>query len=341
MRERAALVLADTVGAMRAGAAHPDYVRVERSLAAGHAAMGARSARVLSGDGRVDADTAAFLYGIAGTWLELDEAAAAGVHAAIHVAAAVLAVGQVERLPGSDVLDGFLAGYEAASALAEQLPVAFPVHPHAGLAGVGAALGAAVATRRDPLAAARIAATLPIVATWDACFEGATARHGFAGASAAMAVRAVALAVGGMSGAGGAATTLFGDILGHPGHAPGAPSLEHAAVLRSTIKHHAACLTCHTAIEAALTLGPVAPGLIDRVEIQTVAEVADKVTRQPVANELSTKFSLPYAVAAALVLGRSDPAAFAYDASVADVARRVRVSIDPDLPTSDHAMPAR
>lgn len=355
VRARAALVLADTVGAILAGSRAPELARVSDALAAARGAGAGGGAALphavdTRGDSpaafagpRVDAETAAFVYGTAATWYELDEAAATGVHAAAHVLAAVLAVAQERRLPGRRLLDGFIAGYETAAALARLLPAVYPLHPHGGLAGVGAAAGVAVALRRDPLAPARIAATLPVATTWDACFEGATARHAFAGAAAAAAVRANLLADAGMTGATGAAATLFGRLLGGAGagRAPAPATPAHPLVLESTIKHHAACLTCHTAIEAALRLGPLDPGEIAAVRVATVPFVADKVDRPAAANELSGKFSLPYAVAAALVHRRSDPSAFAPDVRVAALAERVTVEIDPALPAGDHAMPAR
>ncbi len=340
VRRRAALVLADTVGAVIAGAATPEGGRVLAALTAS-AGPHAPGAWLPGTDERTDPQTAAFVYGTAGTWLELDEAAACGTHAAVHAAAAVLAVGQDARVDGRRMLDGFIAGYEATAALHEVWAAPYPVHPHAGLNAVGAAIGVAVTLGVDPLEPARIAATLPIVPVWDACFEGATARHALAGAAAASAVRAVDLAAAGMTGSSGALDTLFGDVLGGFGRAVPAPDVARPRVLASTIKQHAACMTCHTAIEAALAVAPDDPAEIATVRVWTTAFVADKVARAARANELSGRFSLPYAVATALVLRRSDPTAFAPDPAVAAVADRVEIRIDPALPTADHAMPAR
>ena len=110
-------------------------------------------------------------------------------------------------------------------------------------------------------------------------------------------------------------------------------------MLRNSFKFHSACLTCHAAIDAALALGPADRSA--QVVVETTRDVAEKVARQPTTEPLSTKFSLPYAVAAALWLGRSDPGAFEYDPEVAALARTVRVRVVDDLPSADHAMPAR
>ncbi|MBF6620581.1 MAG: MmgE/PrpD family protein [Patulibacter sp.] len=340
VRRRAALVLADTVGAVIAGAARPDGARVVAALAADEAPR-TGGAWLPGTNARASASTAAFAYGTVGTWLELDEAAASGVHAGVHVAAAVLAAGQCARVDGARLLDGFLAGYEATAALHERHAPRYPVHPHAGLAAVGAAVGVAVMLGVGVREPARIAATLPVVPVWDACFEGATARHAFAGAAAASAVRAVELAAAGMTGASGALDTLFADVLGGAGGAVTAPCVTRPRLLASTIKQHAACMTCHTAIEAALALTPDDPSSITAVRVWTTADVADKVGRPARANELSGRFSLPYAVATALIRGRSDPTAFTPDPVVAALADRIEVLVDPDLPTRDHAMPAR
>lgn len=339
-RRRAALVLADTVGAIIAGSRTPEGAMLARALAE---ADGDRpgGAWIPGAQRRVSAHTAAYAYGMLGTWLELDEAAAAGVHAAIHVAAAVLAVGQATGAPGRRVLDGIVAGYEATAALYERTAAPYPVHPHAGLAAVGGAVGVAVTLGVDHREPARIAATLPVIPVWDACFEGATARHAFAGAAAAAAVRAVELAGAGVTGSAGALDRLFVDVLDVPAAEVAPPDASRPRILASTIKQHAACMTCHTAIEAALAVAPDDPAVIASVRVWTTADVADKVGRPANDTVLSGRFSLPYAVAAALVHRRSDPAAFAPDPRVATLAARVEVLVDPGLPDADHAMPAR
>lgn len=339
-RGRAALVVADTVGAIIAGSRTAEGISVARALAD---AGGAHTdgARIPGLEDPVSAHTAAYLYGMLGTWLELDEAAAAGVHAAIHVVSAVLAAGQAHAASGRRVLDGVIAGYEATAALYERTPAPYPVHPHAGLAAVGAAVGVAVALDVDHREPARIAATTPVLPVWEACFDGATARHAFAGAAAAAAVRAVELAQAGVTGSAGALDRLLVDVLGVPPHDAAPPDPQRPRILASTIKQHAACMTCHTAIEAALAIAPEDPATIANVDVWTTAEVADKVARPANGTVLSGRFSLPYAVAAALVHRRSDPTAFAPNPAVSALAGRVTVRIDPALPTADHAMPAR
>jgi 2-methylcitrate dehydratase PrpD len=67
-----------------------------------------------------------------------------------------------------------------------------------------------------------------------------------------------------------------------------------------------------------------------------------KLNGQSRGNDLSNRFSIPYAVAAAIVHGHTGPAAFATDPQVVDLAGRVQVRAAPDLdsPSADR-MPAR
>ncbi|MCW2995803.1 MAG: MmgE/PrpD family protein, partial [Conexibacter sp.] len=244
---------------------------------------------------------------------------------------------------GRAIVDGFIAGYEATAALYDGLELRYPVHPHAGLAGVGAVVGLAVGRGLDPLPAARIAGTLPVVPVWAACFDGATARHAFAGSAAAGAVRAQQLADAGFTGSPQAIGDLFDGIVADARWAPPAEgeSDSDPYILRASVKLHSACLTCHAAIDAALALGPIATGEIGDIAIATSADVAEKVGRQAAPNDLSARFSLPYAVATALRNGRADAAAFAYEETVGALAAKATISVDDGLPTAGHAMPAR
>jgi 2-methylcitrate dehydratase PrpD len=70
-------------------------------------------------------------------------------------------------------------------------------------------------------------------------------------------------------------------------------------------------------------------GDIERVEVLTVSP-ALRLARMPARNELSARFSLPYAVAAALIQGRADAEAFAYSPEVAELAERVDVDAWPE-----------
>ncbi len=346
VRRKAVAVIADTLGVMLAGGRRAQV----RALAA---ALGARpggeGAQVVTDGLPVAAPYAAALVnGTAGTWLELDEAADTGVHAGAHVLAAVLALAQDRHLPGDRLLLGFLAGYEATAALHGRYSLTYPVHPHAGLAGAGAAAGLAVMLGSDPLACARIAGTLALTPTWDACHDGSTARHAFAGTSAASAVQALLMSEAGFTGSPTALDTLYGSVAGCLTDPPRRPVPGGFHILRNSTKLHAACLTIHTAIDAVLALThphddvpPVHVADIESIEVHTTTLVARVAGALPNGSELSRRFSLPHAVAVAAVHGRAGAGDFGDDEQAAHLAARVRVRIDPDLPQGPHDFPAR
>jgi 2-methylcitrate dehydratase PrpD len=330
LRTRAALVCADTMVAASAARNQPELNALNRTAASGPAAV------VTNGSRRIAVEDAALINATAGTWLELDEAAHSGVHAAVHVLMPAFAIAQAREASGRDLLDAFILGYESVAELYSAYEPRYPVHPHGGFAVVGGAVAVARLTNQDPLDVARIASTLPITTSWDACFEGATARHALAGYSAVAAISASRLAGAGFTGSSLAADSWFGSIVGD---AKTVDPLSSPHLLRNSFKFHSACLTCHSAIDAALTLGPAER--IARVVIETTHDVAEKVARRPVAQPLSTKFSIQYAVAAAIWLGRSDPSAFEHDSDIAALAQSIEVRVVDDLPSTNHSMPAR
>jgi len=87
-----------------------------------------------------------------------------------------------------------LAGYEVTSRLFQAIRLTYPVHPHGHFGAVGAAVAAALLTDADPVQAASIAGTTPLLPVWDACFDGATARNTYTGLAAQSGVTAADLA---------------------------------------------------------------------------------------------------------------------------------------------------
>ncbi|MFD0533380.1 hypothetical protein ACFQY7_05855 [Actinomadura luteofluorescens] len=98
-------------------------------------------------------------------------------------------------------------------------------------------------------------------------------------------------------------------------------------ITRNYFKVHSACALTHCAIEAALAIGPVQVDAIREVRVDTVS-INLKIARQPAPNDLSGRFSLPYAVATALLVGGSGVDAFRYRPEVAELARKVTVRAD-------------
>ncbi|MFD8560886.1 MmgE/PrpD family protein [Streptosporangium canum] len=337
---RARLVIADTVAVATAGARTAEIAALvaldERDAlvtpadraGAGHTATVLTTPRL-----RAHPAYAAFLNATAGTSLELDEGMRPTGHPGMHVIPAALAVAERVHAPGADLVRAVLAGYEVSSRLFRTFRLRQGVHPHGHIGAVGAAVAVALLDGTDPVTAATIAATSPLLSVWQACYDGATARNAYTGYAAQSGVRASVLARAEFTGSADALEVAFGQIAGEivDGSALTEPlRYDDLGISRNYFKVHSACALSHSAVEAALAITPVRPEKIRQVRVDTVA-VNLKIDRQPAANDLSGRFSLPYAVATALVLGRSDVAAFRFRPEVAAVAEKVRVSVLPEF----------
>ena len=185
VRGHAALIVADTVGAILGGSRESEiarlHARVER--AAGPATL------LAMGFPRVEPWWAIVANGTAGTMLELDEGNRfARGHPGIHVWPA--AVAEAERLgaSGEGLLAAFVVGYDVAARLGGAGPVRPGMHMH----GVHGAVGAAAAVARvrglDAAATAgalAVAAGLTLGTSWRTALEGATVRNAYAGVAGA------------------------------------------------------------------------------------------------------------------------------------------------------------
>jgi 2-methylcitrate dehydratase PrpD len=109
----ARLVLLDTLGAMLAGSAQPENVRLARAMAE----RASRPAATLIGhDARVDPLLATLVNATAGVALEVDEGNRwGGGHPAIHVVPGALAVAEERGADGVRLLEAIVAGYEVSS----------------------------------------------------------------------------------------------------------------------------------------------------------------------------------------------------------------------------------
>jgi 2-methylcitrate dehydratase PrpD len=341
--DRARIVLADSIGAIVAGSIDPTVAELADAWTT--SAVGANgNATVLgSNDGRCLPAFAAYLNGSAGTVLEMDEGHrfAAG-HPAIHVVPAVLAEAEVQDASATDLLTALVAGYEVAVRAARVVvPLAEGYHPHGVWGAVGGAAGVARLRECDPETTAdaiSIAANDAQHTLFAAATEGATVRNTYAGASNLDAIVAVDRAEAGFTG-------VADGVPRHLAHAAaedvnaGALSADLGArweIQRGYFKRHAACRYTHAALDAVSALA--AETLIDgdRVERVTVATypAAAALDDPDPRNALQAKFSVPFAVASAIVHGDTGPSAFRDDAitgATRDLAQRVDVVVDDDI----------
>jgi 2-methylcitrate dehydratase PrpD len=333
-RRHAVAVIADTVGVMLAGGLAPEMTALadasDDPLAV---SSGGRAQLVTPGYPQADALTAAFLNASAGTVAELDEFVAPGAHPAVHVVPAALAAAQVLGSSGSELLAAVITGYEVAARLFRQYRLDPLVQPHGHLAAVGAAVAVARLLGRDPGTAASIAASMPLLTLWEPSFEGATVHHTYAGVGAAVGILANRLALAGFTGSRRAVEIAFGDVAGEERDSealrrpvdPTSLLIEH-----NVIKLHSCCGRTYSAVDAVLSLGRMDPDSVQSVDVE-ITPRSVTLARQPQPNALSSRFSVEYAVAAAIVHGHAQPSAFAPDEASLALARKVNVRVPPGL----------
>jgi 2-methylcitrate dehydratase PrpD len=341
-RDHAALVVADTVGAILGGAREAE---IRRLHAAAERAAG--PATVL-GEGfpRVEPWWAITANGLAGTMLELDEGNRfARGHPGIHVLPAALT--EAERLgrPGSALISALVVGYDVAARLGGGAPIRPGMHMHGVHGAVGAA--AAVARLREldegvTAQALGVAAGLTLGTSWRTALGGATVRNAYAGLAGANGWLAADLAVAGITPLPDMLSEIFGRISGSSFDAAGILDGlgERFEISRNYFKRYACCRYNHPAVEAIeemLAETPVAPDRIASIRVATSALGATMSERDP-SGALGAKFSIPYSLAVRLVLGKWDDCgveAFREpalsDARVRALARRVEVVEDPAL----------
>ncbi|HEY7651298.1 MAG TPA: MmgE/PrpD family protein [Methylomirabilota bacterium] len=336
----ARLVLLDTLGAMVAGSALPE----NRRLAASMRERGSRPAATLIGHaGKVDPLLATFVNATAGVALEVDEGSRlGGGHPAIHVVPAALAVAEDRGVDGWRLLESLIAGYEVCSRLGSATTPRPNVHSH----GTWGTIGTAVAVAKlsgldagDVKAVINLAASMSPANTWTTALEGVTIRNAYPGRSGLEGILAVDLHRAGFTGLPDAPADVYGTILAdrfEPERALdglGGP----LRIEQNYFKLYACCRYNHFALDALLAMARAErlhAGQVERVVVTTIP-FGPRMADPAPASVLGAKFSIPYAVAAALVLGRADVSAFVEpalaDPRIRALAARVEVRVDPRM----------
>src|SRR5437867_2766033 len=343
-------VLLDTLGAILAGSALPENTRLAR-LAAARAPLG--TATLVGHGAKADASWAALTNATAGVALEVDEGnRLGGGHPAIHVIPGALAVAEEQGLDGPRLVESVVAGYEIGSRLGGATTPRANVHSH----GTWGTIATAVAVARlgdAPASTIRevinLAASMSPANSWTPALEGATIRNLYPDRSAFQGILAVELQRCGFTGLGDAPSDVYGTILAdrfEPELAvAGLDALTRAGgaayrIEQNYFKLHACCRFNHFALDAVMALRSaheLTAVDIERVEIVTIPFAVRMGARAP-ASSLAARFSIPWAIAAALVLGRTDPTAFDAKA-LAD--ERIRALAQPGERSTDSAMTPR
>src|SRR5213596_2390181 len=337
--EAAKRVLLDTLGAIVAGSALPENGRLAR-LAAARAPHG--TATLLGHGVRADALWAALVNATAGVALEVDEGnRLGGGHPAIHVIPGALAVAEEQELDGRRLVESVVAGYEIGSRIGGATTPRANVHSHGTWGTIATAVAVArlgdapASTIRDVI---NLSASMSPANSWTPALEGVTIRNLYPGRSGFQGMLAVELQRCGFTGLGDAPSDVYGTILadafdptsvvsGLDALAGTVSGRELYRIEQNYFKLHACCRFNHFALDAVMALR-----WVHRLESDDVAKVevvtipfAVRMSEPAPASSLAARFSIPWAVAAALVLGRTDPSAFDEtalgDARIRDLAR--------------------
>ncbi|MGQ9676258.1 MAG: MmgE/PrpD family protein [Chloroflexota bacterium] len=349
--ERTRLIVADAVGVALASCREPEMGELHFRLPPGGGATVLKA-----GFPEADPFWAAFANAMAVCFLELDEGFRPTGHPAMHVVPTALAVAQSLGKSGREFLGAVVLGYEVQARIGCGSRFRRPVHPHGsmGNGAAAAAIGKLLGWNEEQIRRGiNIATTLAVASPWRPCMLGATVRNVYPGMAVQAAFTTRMLVESGFTADEEALHTTYGELLGEGFDA--APLCDglgiQYAVLGNYFKFHAACAFTHPVLDSlADALGavrrrgeyPLLPAPQSRPEpgqIRSVrVHVAERFARLAVKagdNQLSAKFSIPYAAAAYLVLGTSVPDSFRgaalTDSRIRDVESRVEVVAQRDL----------
>ena len=335
-------VVLDTIGAMLAGSRLPENEKLAQ-LAAKTGGQG--PATLLGQPGSAPAVFAALSNATAGVALEVDEGSRlGGGHAAIHVLPAALAVAEEMGASGKQFLESVITGYEVTSRIGTGTKVKKTVHSH----GTWGTIGSAVATAKlmgfdqaQTTVAINISASMSPANTWTPCLEGATIRNLYPGRSGFQGIMAAQLTLCGFTGLDDGPSDIYNTLLGESFDAEAAVQELGVSgayrIQQNYFKLHACCLYNHPALDGVQTLlsrEKFVADEVERIKVEAPA-LATIMTDPEPENMLAAKFSLPYAVATAVVHNVTDITAFypgrLQDPDTLALARRVDIVADPEM----------
>ena len=344
-------VVLDTIGAITAGSRLDENANFAR-LAADMSGPG--EATVIGHPHRVQPVWATMVNATAGVALEMDEGnRVGGGHPSIHVTPGALAMAEDLGSTGADTLAAIVAGYEVTSRIGTATQVKPEVHSH----GTWGTIGTAAATARlmgfnpsQTKLAMNLAMSMSPANTWTPCLEGATVRNLYPGRSGFQGIMAAHLSKCGFTAVADGPADLYGALLGD-GFDPdavvdGLGNLDNLRIRQNYFKFHACCLYNHPALDAVQNIlreTPFAAGDVKQITV-TAPSIARIMDDPAPANMLAAKFSIPYAVAAAVCYGKTDVSAFlperVGDDDIRQLAQRVEIAADADMNLRRYDYPA-
>ena len=344
VRERAALVLLDTLGVMIFGSQDPFLgqlrSRYSRAYSPGRAT-------VIGTGVRFDPGLAALLNAAACTVTQLSEGhRRSRGDPGPHIVPAALAVAEVEGASGEALLAAMVAGYEVAVRVGLALgPLNPDQHVHGHWASIGAAVAAAKllggGVRELQLAIEGTAALL-IYAPTATVIEGTTVHHLYVGSGLQA---AIGVGYGIQAGMTASIGTLEDYVSRRSGNSFDPSKLTAGLdqanptyeILNNYFKLYPVCAQVITAIEAVDDICRQIPdaGSVRAVTVRTTAAAAALCGGRDVHTTLASKFSIPCMVAARLLYpGQGPRELHAIDVEAEPLRammRRIAIVVDPTL----------
>ncbi|MBL8383358.1 MAG: MmgE/PrpD family protein [Burkholderiales bacterium] len=300
----------DTIGGMLAGAGEPVTGIVRRHVLARGGA--ARHARLLMGSERAASRDAALVNATAGHALDYDDVALAG-HPSVVLVPALLAEGERLGASGAALMRAYVVGYEVWADLLGRESDRLHLKGWHPTAVFGTVAGAAAVAALAGLDAARCRHALGIAASMAGGLIanfGSMVKPLHAGRAAACAIEAAELAAAGLEAAPDAlehhagylaALSPAGRVDRETPAAPGTPL--RLAALGLSVKKYPMCYATHRVIDAVLDLAhahDIDAGRVRAVHATVGRAQASMLRNHAPATGLEAKFSLEFAIAAAL-----------------------------------------
>lgn len=341
--ERCKWILADCIGVIGAGMQEPE-MRAFIPLHLLSAAEG--KASVIGTRIKTNALSAAFLNGMAGTWLELDEGNTLSKgHPGIQIVPAAFGYAQEHPVSGLELIAALAVGYEVSSRINLAGNIRPAIHPHGTFGVIGAALAVARLkglARNDYVRLMNIAAALPVAASYRTLDEGATVRNVFTGHSAFMGMTAVGLVEAGFTGESDGVRRTYGELLGDGFDVALAVAGlgEEWMSAEGYFKLYPTARSIHPAIDAverALSRAAIVAEDVASVSVRTF-NLATRKAQKDVTTAFGAKFSIPFALATYIVHGRATLECFGEQAlcnpEVQRLTRLVQVGEDVQMTAS-------
>jgi 2-methylcitrate dehydratase PrpD len=352
VRERAALVMLDAIGTAFAASRYP-FAPVALSALS---SLGSGDSTVIGMNARLALRDAVVMNGILVHGLDYDDTYLPGsVHLSASCAPVVLGLGAQVKAHGKALLTAFALGLEISARIAQAAQGGF-VNAGFHATGIAGAFGAAAAAGRlMKLNAGQHALAQGIALSFTASTlqplqEGSWTKRVHPGWAGSSGITAAAFANSGYVGPMQAYEGRFGLYTCFLGaHADSArPEMvveglgERWEFTRTSIKLYPACHQLHAFMNAAIALNRTQKFSADNVDSvrALIADAAVPLVCEPLAAKLkpnssySAQFSLPYAVACALLRGEfglNEIEAPSYtDAAILALAQKVTYEIDPN-----------